>query len=155
MGARQEYEKRVEKKQKEITELEGQLREARVLLQAYQEFLRHLPVDESGGAKAEATLRPGTDLYKAKELLEKAGHPLYITDLLVGIGKEVTKENRVSLSGNLSWYVRKGLFFTRTAPNTFGLIGMKEEKEDQDVEVMKEATEKVDEEASEDSLPLQ
>ena len=153
MGARQEYEKRIEKKQKEIAELEGQLREARVLLQAYQEFLKHLSADESGGAaKAEVALRPGTDLYKTRELLEKEGHPLYITDLLKGIGKEVTKENRVSLSGNLSWYVRKNIIFTRTAPNTFGLIGM---KDDQNVGVVEEDTKQVDEEAPEDSLPLQ
>lgn len=138
MGLRQEYEKRVEKKLKEIADLEGELREAKAVLQAYNEFLRHLPHD-SGPGKTPA-LRPGTDLHKAWHFLNQRGKPAHITDLLKGIGKEVTKENRVSLGGNLSWHVRKGGTFTRTAPNTFGLVGMAAETESEG-------------EPSEDSLP--
>jgi len=146
MGVRQEYEKRVDKKQREIAELEGQLRESKAVLQAYLEFLRHLPQESGDGKTATGSgLRPGTDLYKAWQYLTKLGRPAYITELLKGIGKEPTKENRVSLSGNLSWHVRKGETFTRPKPNTFGLVGMSEEE----TELLSP-----EDEAEPDALPL-
>ena len=155
MGARQELEKRIEKKKAEISELESKLREERAFLSGLQESLRFFPKDDSGDTKTEVVLRPGTDLYKTQEFLQKQGRPTYIADILRGIGKEVTKENRVSLSGNLSWYVRKGLIFTRPAPNTFGLIGMTEEVKEGVSEVRGEGEfEESDGESSDDALPI-
>lgn len=155
MGAKQEFEKRIEKKKAEIAELEAKLREERAFLSGLQESLRFFPKEDSGETKTEVVLRPGTDLYKTQEFLQKQGRPAYIADILKGIGKEVTKESRVSLSGNLSWYVRKGLIFTRTAPNTFGLIGMTEEVKEGVSAVGDEVEiEGSDGQPSEDSLPI-
>lgn len=152
MSNRQELEKRIEKKKAEIAELEAKIREEKAFLSGLQESLRFFPKDDSGTPPAEPNLRPGTDLYKTKEYLQKLGHSAYITDILIGIGKEATKENRVSLSGNLSWYVRKGLIFIRPKPNTFGLIGMKEDEKE---EVGQEEIDESSEGLTEDALPLQ
>jgi hypothetical protein len=67
-------------------------------------------------------LRPGTALAKAREAIKKAGHPLHVSEILKALGKPPDKKNRISLGGSLSGYVRKGEVFTRSAPNTFGLI---------------------------------
>jgi hypothetical protein len=68
--------------------------------------------------------REGTDLARSLALIEAAGRPMRIEELLSGLGKENTKQNRVSLVGSLGMYVREGKWFNRPAPNTFGLIGM-------------------------------
>ena len=47
---------------------------------------------------------------------------MHIQDILRGIGKEVTPENRASLGGSLAAYVRRGEIFSRPAPNTFALL---------------------------------
>jgi hypothetical protein len=72
-------------------------------------------------AAAEQALRPGSAVAKAREAILKAGKPLHITEILKAIGRPVDKGNRVSLSGSLSGYVKRGEIFTRPAPNTFGL----------------------------------
>ena len=60
---------------------------------------------------------------KARDAIQKAGHPLYVTDLLAAIGKDPDdKDNKTSLSGSLAAYVRDGKIFTRPEPNTFELI---------------------------------
>ena len=59
---------------------------------------------------------------QAREYLLKAGKPMHLSKIVEGIGKEPSKENRLSLGGSLSGYVRKGQIFTRPAPNTFGLV---------------------------------
>jgi hypothetical protein len=47
---------------------------------------------------------------------------MHISALLDAIGIQNTKKARVSLVGSLGAYVRKGSVFTRSGPNTFGLI---------------------------------
>lgn len=122
MRIRKEFEKRIEKKQDEIASLEKQIGEARSYLQALQDSLKILPRDQVGIASAADSLRPGSDMEKAREIIRKNGKPMYITDLLKALDKEDTKGNRLSLSGSLSAYVRKGKIFSRTGPNTFGII---------------------------------
>jgi hypothetical protein len=123
MGVREEFQKRIDKKQQEIHDLETKIREANVYLQALLDSMKWLPRDESpyGGIQL---LRPGTTLAKAQEAIKKAGHPMHVADILKAIGKMSDKKNRVSLGGSLSGYVRRREIFTRPAPNTFGLIEM-------------------------------
>ena len=78
--------------------------------------------EEDGGP----TLRPGSDLEKARNAILEAGKPLHIKDLVVAIGKEQTKENRTSLSGSIGAYVRREIIFTRPKPNTFGVTEFEE-----------------------------
>ena len=121
MGIREEFERRIDRKQQEIRDLETKIREANAYLQALLDSMKWLPREENpyGGSQS---LRPGTTLAKAQEAIKKAGRPMHVGDILKAIGKTSDKKNRVSLGGSLSGYVRRKEIFTRPAPNTFGLI---------------------------------
>jgi hypothetical protein len=122
MSSRSQLEKKIESQRQEITELESKILEKRAFLQGLQEALRFMPRDELDESKPPQELRPGSGMAKVKALLKKVGHPMYIEDILKGIGKECNKANKVSLGGSLARYARRGETFVRTAPNTFGLI---------------------------------
>lgn len=122
MAARDEIQKRIEKKKAEIAELEASVRDARIYVQALEEAVRLLPRDSSSEVDAEVTLRAGSNVSKAMEALRTAGRPMHITDLLKAIGKDVDRDHRSALSGSLSSYVRQGKVFTRPEPNVFGLL---------------------------------
>lgn len=126
MGLREEFQKRIEKKNLEIAELELQIREAAAYIQALQDSLRLLPKDtDVKQINPEQTLRPGTGIYNAKEAIRKAGKPLHISEILKAVGLPVDKKNRLSLAGSLASYARRKEIFTRPAPNTFGLAELK------------------------------
>lgn len=117
MGAQKEIERRIRKKEQEIADLERQLYQARAYLEAMQESLK--VVSRHTGADMEDALRPGSMMYQAREALRLSGEPLHVDRILEIMGK--TKEDKLSLSGSLAAYVRRGQIFTRPAPNTFGL----------------------------------
>jgi len=121
MKLRENFRKLIDKKQMEIRDLEIQLREAKAYIQALQDSMKLLPRD-SGGVEAEYTLREGSTLAKTRDLLRHSGVPIPIGEILKLLGKPQDKKHRVSLAGTLSGYARKGRIFTKTAPNTFGLV---------------------------------
>jgi hypothetical protein len=123
MDIRREFEKRIEKKRLEIMELELKIAEARAYSQALMDTLKILPKDDASPEEPTSNLRPGSDLALAADLIKEAGKPLHIDQILTGIGKPITKENKASLGTSLSAYARRTLIFTRPLPNTFGLIG--------------------------------
>ncbi|MGH9765359.1 MAG: hypothetical protein ACREDR_23680, partial [Blastocatellia bacterium] len=104
MSIRSQLEKKIENKRQEIKNLENQLLEANAFVQGLQEALKVLPKDSNDMNESPATLRPGSNMAKAREVLKKAGKPMYITDLLKGMGLDLTKKNRVSVSGALGTY---------------------------------------------------
>lgn len=124
----------ISKQQAAVDGLERALDTARAVLGAYIELQKKstqqpafvsatpAPVHPSQNGKGE--LRPGSAIYKARHVIEKAGHPLHIGEILIAIGKANNKANRISLSGSLSSYVRKREFFMRTGPNIFATVGM-------------------------------
>ncbi len=122
MGLRENFQKLTDKKQQEIRSLEMQLREASAYLQALQDSMKLLPKDVESSSDAEHNLREGSTLAKTRDLLRHAGSPLPIAEILKLLGKPQDKKNRISLAGTLSGYARKGRIFTKTAPNTFGLV---------------------------------
>ncbi len=130
MGAKENLQKLVDRKQQEVRELEVRLEHARIYIQALQDSIKALPREIVASEQSEATeLRAGTLLHKAKEALSKRGQPMHVNFLLAEIGVANTKQARVSLVGSLGTYVRRGLVFTRPGPNVFGLVGMaKDEK---------------------------
>jgi len=121
MGARESLQKLVDRKAGEIGRLEQQIRDAKVYIQAIQDSLRLLPKEPNGSPVARE-LRPGTALAKVQEFLRVVNCPQHIDQILSALDKPKTKPNRVSLIGSLSGYVRDGRIFTKTAPNTFGLL---------------------------------
>ncbi len=139
MGIRENFQKLINKKQDEIANLELQIRESRAYIQAMQDSLKLLPKD--GNGLAEYTLRAGTDLAKTRDIMKVVGSPMPIADILKALGRPNDKKHRTSLAGTLSAYARDGKVFTKTAPNTFGLLefGVTPLEEKQDSESEPEA----------------
>jgi hypothetical protein len=123
MRIREQFQKLIDRKTQEIKDLEIQIEKARAYVQAMQDSIRLLPREAMDG-NPEQSLRPGTALAKARDVLKESGKPMHINDLLKAMGKLADKKNKLSLSGSLSTYVRNGQIFCRPAPNTFGLIEM-------------------------------
>jgi hypothetical protein len=67
---------------------------------------------------------------KIRDFLLKSEKPMYIEDILKGIGLEVNKANRGSISGSLGNYARKGEIFTALGKNIFGLAEFKKPPSD-------------------------
>ncbi|MEX2629295.1 MAG: hypothetical protein WD341_05090 [Tistlia sp.] len=129
MADRRQIESMIKKKEQEIQALEGQVREAKVYLQALQDVLKRFPRETASDPNAATSLRPGSMVARAKDAIQQAGHPLHVDEILRAEGKELNRPNRTALGGSLSAYVRKGMIFTRTAPNTFGLVDLPEPAE--------------------------
>ena len=122
MGLREQLQRKIEKKQEEIGQMHFQISQQEAYLQALQDVLSSIPKDD--GAPRDITLRHGTAVAKARDAILAAGKPLHVSEILKAIGKEDTKDGRISLGGSLSAYVRRREVFTRPEPNTFGLIEM-------------------------------
>jgi len=119
MGARESLQRLIDKKQAEVSDLEMRIREGRAYIQALQDSMKVLP-REAGNEQPE--LRPDSALAKTREFIKNSGRPLHISEILKLLGKPTDKKNRVSIAGTLSSYARSHKIFTKTAPNTFGLI---------------------------------
>jgi hypothetical protein len=70
--------------------------------------------------------------------LKAAGSPMPIIEILKGIGQPQDNKHRVSLAGTLSGYAKKGRIFTKTAPNTFGLLEFAASQTDTEDEIPEE-----------------
>jgi hypothetical protein len=114
---------RLRKKMQEVQSLEERLRTARIYVQALQDVMKHMgaPVAATE-TKPERSLRAGSGVSQARDVILKAGKPVHISELLAGIGKEDTRDSRASLNSSLAAYVRRSEIFTRPAPNTYGLV---------------------------------
>jgi hypothetical protein len=122
MGLRGNFQKMIDKKQQEIRNLEIQLHEANAYIQALQDSMKLLPKDAETESESEHELREGSALAKTRDLLRHGGKAMPIAEILKALGKPLDKKHRISLAGTLSSYARKGRVFTKTGPNTFGLI---------------------------------
>jgi hypothetical protein len=121
MGVRESLQKLIDRKTAEIERMEGELRDARVYLQALQDSFRLVPKESTADA-APRELRAGTALARVRTFLKESGQPQHISAILNFLGKPQDTASRVSLAGSLGGYARDGKIFTRPAPNTFGLI---------------------------------
>jgi hypothetical protein len=125
MSFRDELQKKLDRKQQEVADLERayqiQIASSRAYIQALQDILKTLP-REGDGVKPQDVLRPNSAVARAREAILAVGKPLHINEILHALGRPIDHGNKVSVSGSLAMYVRKGEIFTRPAPNTFGLI---------------------------------
>lgn len=124
MSHRQVVEQKLAKKLGEVQSLEDKLRTARIYLLALQDVLRAIESDDLDEADGDddKTLRKGSMVEQARSAIMKSGKPVHIDDLLLLLGKEVTRETKASLAGSLAAYVRREEVFTRPAPSTFGVV---------------------------------
>ncbi len=120
MDFRKKIQDKIKKQTGKIREIEIQLREANVYLGALQDTLKIAP-KSNGSIGRSAELRPGSLVALARESLRKEGKPMHVRDILKDMGKEVSRNNRVSLSSSIRGYIKKSQIFTSIAPNTFGL----------------------------------
>lgn len=136
MAITQEIQRRIKLKQAEVERIEDQIMELRAAIRSAQAYIQGLsdilpkamreegsPVDADERA---FEIRPGTASDTARKLIEAKGEPMHINDILLAMGKEPNKQNKVSLGGTLARFVRDQVVFTRPAPNTFGLFSIKE-----------------------------
>lgn len=123
MDERSVVAERLRKKMQEVQSLEEKLRTARIYVQALQDVMKAMGATPTAPeTKPERSLRAGSGVSQARDVILKAGKPVHISDLLSGIGKEDTRDGRASLTSSLAAYVRRGEIFTRPAPNTYGLV---------------------------------
>lgn len=122
MNERQSIERRLRKKEQEIQSFEEKMKAAKIYAQALRDVLKMLDQNGESAAPVDSTLRQGSAVDQARGVILGRGAPVHIDDLLLALGKEVTRMSKSSLTGSLAAYVRRGEIFTRPAPNTFGLI---------------------------------
>lgn len=120
MDFRRKILREIEKQEAKIAALNIDLTGAEAYLQAQRDMLKLLPRESH--ADASAALRPTSDLAKARDVIREAGKPLHVTDILKGLGREITRDSRASLASSIGLYVRRKEIFTRPIPNTFGLV---------------------------------
>ncbi len=122
MSERKKIEARLRKKEQEIHSLEEKTKAAKVYVQALRDILKIIDQEDPEQEGPEATLRSGSSVAEARQVILRQGMPVHINELLEALGKDVTRESRASLTSSLSAYVRREEIFTRPAPNTFGLV---------------------------------
>jgi hypothetical protein len=128
MSSRKQLQKLIEKEEQticslrsDIKKLEGQIQLKTSYVQGLTDSLKYLPKADNG-SDAPVKLREGSEIATARDILLKAGKALHVSEILKLMGKEASKNHKTSASGYLSAYARKGLFFKKTAPNTFCAI---------------------------------
>ena len=133
MGIRDDFQKRIDRKQQEISEFELKIREAKAYIQALQDSIRSL-LKEAIIAAPTLTLRPGSSVYKARLAIKKSRKPMHITEILAALGLPNDKKHRLALSGTIASYARKNQIFIKTYPNTFGLLELGHSSQDVSLE---------------------
>ena len=125
MGLKQKLEDRIRRKGLEIQNLETQIREGKAYIQAMNDTLKVIPREGvTGGIES---FRKGSIADKAKKAIEAHGAPMHVDELVESMKLKSTTKSKRSVAGTLASYARKEEVFTRTAPNTFGLIKMQPE----------------------------
>lgn len=132
---RAKFDQKIRKKQQEIAEIEAEIvllqqriRDAKTYIHAMEDSKRLLPkgdgTEHEAGEETPVTLKKGSALAQARDLILKAGKPLHVDEILRQMGKDVNKKTRTSLAGSLAGYARDKRVFEKAGANTFGVIGM-------------------------------
>ena len=122
MSERSVIEAKIKRKETEIQSLDKKLEAARVYLHALRDILKAVEKEAADDRSDETALRKGSSVAQAREAILTLGIPVHIDDLLRHLGRELSRQNKASLTGSLAAYVRREEIFTRPSPNTYGLI---------------------------------
>ena len=122
MTARAELEKRITHERERVAALRNEIERKEAFILGLQEALKIFPRDTLTAPYGGRRPRSRSDVQKARQLLSTMNGAHHVSDILKGIGKEDTKQNRASLSSSLARYARKGEIFQREGPNEFSLI---------------------------------
>ena len=132
MSERKTIERELLRKQREVAGLESKLQNAKVYVTALQKVLKLLDDANEEIDQTDAKLRDGSAVAQARLIILDKDCPVHIDDLLISMGKEVTRDAKASLASSLAAYVRRSEIFSRPAPNTFGLIELGHDTDDFD-----------------------
>jgi hypothetical protein len=117
VGSIREKQQRIIALRREILTLEGELREAKAVL------LQKPKHDTARLAVRKRPIRPKSSVWWTQRVLQHAGRPLHIDELVRRVEEFSEKPIRKStLASNLSRYVRMGDTFTRSEEGTYGLV---------------------------------
>jgi len=132
VSEKKKVEDKLARKQREIVNLEQKIKDAKVYVRALKDVLRLMDGDSTSSSN-ESKLKEGSSAARAQQIILNIGRPLHIDDILVAMGKDITRGTKSSVTSALAAYARKGEIFIRTAANTFGLLelGHREEQERQ------------------------
>lgn len=128
MSSRKAIERMIEKAEEEQAALKMQIELKAAYIQGLKDTIRFLPKGPEKANGQTSSLRAGSDIARAREMILKEGKPMHVSEIIKRLGKELTKQNRASLSSYIGSFVRQGQYFTRPAPNTFGVVEFEEEQ---------------------------
>jgi hypothetical protein len=117
MNLRKDFEKLIERKKIEIEVAQKAIASAEAYIQAMTDAIKKLPKDDIA-----PPVRPGSDVEKVRDAILSAGKPLHISEIIAALGRNDDADSKAKVAGLLGWYTSKGKVFTKTAPNTYGLV---------------------------------
>ena len=110
-------------KEAEIARLRAELAAAEAFLGSLRSSIEELE-DRREPPAPEAADGPDP-LAEVRKLIRTAGKPLYIDELLRGLGWPLSRESREEIRTLLRPWVRRGELFTRPRPSTYGLVELR------------------------------
>lgn len=122
MSERKQIEDRLRKKLREVSALEEKIRSASAYVVALRDVLKMFDGPDADAALPSGKLRLGSAVAMARDIILKANNPVHLDEIIVAMGKPLNANSKSSLASSLAAYVRQNDIFTRTAPNTFGLV---------------------------------
>ena len=91
-----------------------------ILLATFGVWVYYAPLPEY--EVAAPPVRPGSDVEKIRDAILNAGKPLHISEIILALGRSDDAGTKAKIAGLLGWYTSKGKVFTKTDPNTYGLV---------------------------------
>lgn len=116
--------KEIEAKEADIARLQGEIRDIKAYTEGMSQALRlsNKSTPKPALSAKPFVLRSGSDMSKIRTILLAADEALHLDEILKLLGKGGDAKAKASLAGSLNTYANAGKVFSKTAPNTFGLI---------------------------------
>ena len=87
MSNRTQLEKKIETHERELADLKAKALEKEAFLHGLREALKFMPKEEVDEKTSRQELRVGSYVEKVRDLLEKAGKPMHVDDILRATGR--------------------------------------------------------------------
>ena len=129
-------EKKIEEEKQKISDLKINLQKSESYLQGLQDSLKLVPTirekrTQSSGNKP--IFRAGGSVKKAYDLIKETGRPMGIGEILKGIDKDDTKQNRASLASSLYRSAKKQGGLIIKVDNLFSISELQSNKKEGDL----------------------
>lgn len=110
-------------KEAEMAHLEAELSAARAYIEALENRLKEAEtrIDEAPGDTDDP-------IVAIRRVILEAGQPLFIDDIVRGLGRRVSRESREHIRRLVLPWVRRGEIFTRPRPLMYGLLELESKR---------------------------